>query len=625
MRTIEQLPELELLNVTEEQRNRLGSWLQDEVQTALAARSAQDTLWNEMLRLYEGVPKNPVKNTPIENAPNIEVTLAAIAIDSIYAQMLDTLYNISPRLTVRATQVNDKEGVEDAKAMQRFANFVVENEAELRLASEDVLLDDIQLGTGIYYIPWIEDLKKTKSATVKHRRPKVFAIPVEDFITPGAAKGDLHSHVWIGIRFWLTESELIARSRGLNIDLGLDGSGHVTAATPIANVGWVKSKRELLGRTSSARKVGMLFEIIDLYALYDINEDKQDEDLLITWDRTSSNVLKVRYNPFDRRPCESMVYQRRAHLFNGIGVAEMLKPYQEEVTEVHNARVTNMLIANARFWKSKTGAVPDGELRIWPNKLVELDNPDDLQPEQMGEIYPSSAQAEGIAVSLSERRVGVNDLSLPSPSQIMGSRTPATTAVSLLQKVNQRFTPAFDGARLATAAAARQCLYRYAERLLLGDLGVEEHINRVMGSKAAQRIIRILKDPDFDNIVTVELTASSASVNRDADRQNAMVLVNILTGYYQKTLELVAIAANPQTPPEVRDVARKISEKSGEVIDRTIRTFDQVRDPAMFILEVKEEMDNLEGLNSPGMQGLGQIISLIGQAGGNGAQPGGGA
>ena len=78
---------------------------------------------------------------------------------------------------------------------------------------------------------------------------------------------------------------------------------------------------------------------------------------------------------------------------------------------------------------------------------------------------------------------------------------------------------------------------------------------------------------------------------KDGDRQNAMMLVNILAQYYQRTLELVAIAANPQTPPAVVEVAKKIADSAGEIIDRTIRTFDQIRDPSTFIIQVEEEID----------------------------------
>jgi hypothetical protein len=54
------------------------------------------------------------------------------------------------------------------------------------------------------------------------------------------------------------------------------------------------------------------------------------------------------------------------------------------------------------------------------------------------------------------------------------------------------------------------------------------------------------------------------------------------------------LASNPETPPEVASLARKIATSAGEMIDRTIRTFDQVRDPGAFIIEIDEELNSLE-------------------------------
>ena len=137
----------------------------------------------------------------------------------------------------------------------------------------------------------------------------------------------------------------------------------------------------------------------------------------------------------------------------------------------------------------------------------------------------------------------------------------------------------------------------------------------VLGAEDGALVIDVLRTPRFDDAVSIELTASSASVNRDADRQNAIMLVNILATYYQRTLELVAIASSPQTPEPVRAVAQKIATAAGELIDRTIRAFDQIRDPQTFIVDVEAEIDQTVGTQP--QQALAGLIQLIG-GGGNG-------
>src|SRR3990167_5902328 len=531
MRLVEQLPEARPLEISDEYLCGLKAWLAIEIEDALSSRAAMDALWRDLLRQYEGVPRNPTRNHPVENAPNIEITLGAIASDSIYAQLIDLIYTANPLLTVRS---QNAEFVDHAKALQRFSEIVI-GQSNLRSASEHVALDDVQLGTGCYYIPWIESVKKTRSSRVTDRRPHIFSIPVEDLIVPGGAFEDIQLMPWVGLRFWHTQSELnlYASRRKWKID----------AFKPAGGKDFVRTRREDLGHTyTKIARATDLYETITIFCAYDIDGDGIDEDLLVVWDRTSRDIGLVTYNPFDRRPIEPTRYQLRAHLFYGLGVMEMIRPYQDETSEIHNARTLNMLLANCRFWKAREGSVPE-TMKIWGNKVQMLSDPTDLIAEQMADIYPSAAQAQAITTSLAERRVGVNEMSMPRPSQVLGSRTPGITAMSLLQQVNRRFTPAFDGYRNGTGAAVKQCLYRYQERLLAGDRAVEEDIMSVMGDEDGRLVIDVLRDDKFDEGMKIELTASSASVNRDADRQNSIMLVNLLAQYYQRTLELVSIAA----------------------------------------------------------------------------------
>ncbi len=613
MRWVEQHKDVRILGLTEHQLNRLSSWLTIEIEDAFAARAPLDEEWRNALRLYEGIPKNPVKNIPVENAPNTEVTLAAISADSIYAQSQDLIFNITPIVTVRPT---GKAYVPNAKALQRFVNWGVDNEFILRPATEHSILDDVQLGTGVYYTPWVESVKKTSINKIRERGPRIYSVPSEDFLVPGGSYDNHQRLKWNAMRTWMTRSELNTRSALRNWD--------VKRVLPAGHVDWVRSKRETLGHTiTSGRRISDLFEIMDIYCYFDIDEDGMEEDLLVIWDRTSKKVLKVGYNPYDHRPFDVMRYQLRSHLFYGLGVIEMLKQFQEEVTDLHNYRTLNVLLANCRIWKAKDGSVPD-DMKLWPNRVIMMANPDDLKPEQMGDVYPSSFQAEAATISLAERRVGINEMSMPRPSQVLGSRTPGITTMTLMQQVSRRFTPAFDAMRIGTSGAVRQCLYRYQERLLMGDKKAEEHLRKLLGEPDAQLVIEVLKADDFDEAVAVELTASSASINRDADKQNAMLLVNILGQYYQRMIELTAMATNPQTPPEVQAVAKKVAIAASEIIDRTVRTFEMMRDPQDFIIKIEGELDGaMGGMPQQGLAGLSQLLAQFSQ--GQEAIPAGGA
>jgi len=605
------------LSFDDERVNALKSFITVELEDAVSTRFQLESSWRELLRMYEGLTKNPVKNFPIENAPNIEVTVGAIAADAIYAQAYDTIFSVEPFVTVRSIPKSkgDKEYADSVAAMQRFVNHITDFELGIKDSGDEFLLDDVQLGTGIFYIPWTEKRKKTKIARILTACPRVRCHPPEDTFAPGGSVDDPDDAMWIGLRFWYTaqDIEALAQRNGWNT-LGV---------TPAGAKDWVRTRREMLGKQPSGiERKGNLYEIFDFYCYFDIDGDGLDEDLYVVWDRTSRNILKVVYNPYDRRPIEKGVYQRRSHLFYGLGVLEMMKPYEEELSDIHNYGTLNMLLANARIWKARTGTVP-ANMTLWPNRVIEMDDPDSLKPEQMGEVYSSIFSAQAVVMQLAERRVGVNEVSNPNQGQL-GNRTPGITALSMIQQFNKRFTPAFGAMRRAFAGAVKQALYRYQEQVLSGKSKVMAHIVRILGIQDGYRVISLLRNEDFDEGMVVELTASSATVNKEAERQATFQLVGILAQYYQRTLELITVASNPQTPPAVADVAKQIAESAGEVIERTLRTFDQVRDPSLFVIEMEEAID--AAVADRPRQAMLQLLPMLQQAqqGGNGGTPEGG-
>lgn len=593
----------------------LQTWITEEITRSKFTRAELETMWETALRLYEGQPKHQYRNVPIENAPNLEVPLSAIASDAIYAQMVNLIFNIDPMVTVAEV---DEEGryKEHVKALQRFVDIIAGEGGELGLrdAADNVVLDTVKLGTGIYYTRWAESTKKTKVEKIISSGVDVYPVPVEDFFIPGGAKNDLESIRWCAMRIWLTQNELNHRIKKYN---WLEGAAKVSN-----EVGRVRTIRERIGRHSGSMErrtdAGEVYEVFDMYCRYDIDGDGIDEDLLVTWDYGSRRILHWGFNPYDRRPFSVMRYQNRSFVFYGLGVVEMLRALQEGTTELYNHWIINSMLANARVWAAPHGTMPGGKLRLWPNRYLEMSDPRALIGLQLADTYPSAPAALSTTLSLAERRSGINDLTTPRPSQVLGSRTPGITALSLLQKANERFGPAFDSVRAATAGCVKQALYRYQEQLLAKNRVVEKKIVRMMGEERGALIIELLKDKEFDNAIKITLTASSVRQNRQVEQQNWLLVLPQILNYYERAFQLVQIMSQPGIPEPMRKVASQIFTRAGEIIDRALRNFD-VKDPQTFILKIEEELQQMQGLDQQGVTGLAQFISQLG--GGAGGVP----
>jgi len=603
----------QILGITEQKMYDLAMWIFNEFEDAFAFRRQFDRTIKECLRMYEGVPKLETRDTPVENAPNIEVTIGAISADMIYAQALDLIFNISPLVTVRSKPKSKGDEVANAtaKAFQRFVDHISTSpEYALRPAVETMVLEDVKAGTGHLYIPWVEKTKKTKSAKVLNAGPRFYAMPIEDVIVPAGSYHCIQDLPIFGLRFYRNEYEInaLAQKNRWNID----------GIQPVFKKSDIRQAREQLARSSEPANQRMkLYDIINVYCNFDIDGDGIAEELLVVWNHSGRKILSVGFPQEDRIPAEKAVYQLREHVYYGLGVLQMLMPYEEKLSDVHNFSTLNILLANSRMWVGSEG-LPE-TMKIWPGKYVQTANPrEDLQALQMADVYNSIWQDQILTMQLANQRVGINDVSRGGN---IPSRTPGITAMSFLQQVSRRFVPAFDSMRICISNAIAQAVYRYQERILAGDANAEAAILQILGYEDGMLVINALRNESFDEQVDIELTASSATVNREAERQNTVMLTNILAQYYQRTLELMGIAANPETPPEIVAVARKIIESASEVIDRTLRTFDQVRDPSLFIVEMSDELNQIE-TDRQQQQALGGLMQMLGGlAGGGGEQP----
>ena len=95
-----------------------------------------------------------------------------------------------------------------------------------------------------------------------------------------------------------------------------------------------------------------------------------------------------------------------------------------------------------------------------------------------------------------------------------------------------------------------------------------------------------------------------------------LMLVQMLGQYYERIIQLTAMAASPETPEPVKKIALKVAAAAGEMVDRTIRTFDQVRDPASFIIEVEDELAGVAA-GAPD-DAISQMMNMISGGGDNG-------
>ena len=592
--------------LTDERRHNLERILQREITEATSARFRQEVRWRENMRQYEGIPRTEIRNFPIEAAPNVELNISGIVVDTIYAQSLDILFGTDPIIRVRPSGTHID--MEDVSAdIQTLANRLAGTEMGLHSAARHTILDDVKHGTGVYYVPWTERVRITDIARITNRQPRVYSPPLEDVLTPGGAETFDEWLPWVGVRYWLSETQMRTRRDAYGWDI--EGT-QTTSST-----GYTRYAREQSGNTrASTTRIGNLYDVWLLFGHFDVDGDGIERDLLVYYNLSGNKVVHASWNPYDNYPIELMQYQLREHLIHGIGTVEMCSQFQESATMILNEFMANAMLANNRAWVGPPGLVPGDTLRLRPGKYLGVTDANAIQALQLADVYPGSLQALSILNQMWERRTGVNEVSSPRPSSMLGNRTPGITTMTLMQQANRRFSTAFDSMRDATAGAVRQGLYRYHERVRMGDADAIAHLLKLFPDpERGSMVLAALGHEDFTSALVVEMQASTATANAIQDR-HLIQIAGILGSYYDKALQGLTLAATQGIPETVRSAALKAAQGTSEIIKRALSKFDQIRDAEQFVLDLEEEINALPTAPPP----------LSGGAGGGGGVPNGG-
>jgi hypothetical protein len=153
-----------------------------------------------------------------------------------------------------------------------------------------------------------------------------------------------------------------------------------------------------------------LYDLQHGFIYYDVDGDGYQEDLEFTLHADSETLLRIDYNMLGIRPFVDFTYLFRPHYRRGMGTGWITEHMQDEVDATHNMRIDNMKIANQRIFVAKRDVGLAAKEDIYPGKVLFLDDPrNDFQAFQAGEIYPSSLQAEQMAMNYAQRGSGMSD------------------------------------------------------------------------------------------------------------------------------------------------------------------------------------------------------------------------
>jgi hypothetical protein len=375
-------------------------------------------------RQLEAKPEHKTRTGPIKNPSNVVPPLAMIHGQGMGAQINSHFSMRKPFWTCKALR-DEPEDHADAKLWTKYVGSILaESRNDLNIAEvrRVVSAEAAVMPVVFVKVPWstLEWNFKTKEEdgairsvrTTYRDGPEPIVVPIEHCLYP-PEWSKVHQMPWITHEVTMPKHELEAKKsawRDVEKVLGW-ARDHSTVDEA--------SRDEAIGKRGERKGV---YDISETHFYRDVDKDGLPEDLILTWHRPSKTLLNLTYNVLGVREFVPFGYIRRSYSIESRGTGQICVTLQEEAEGIHNVRNDNMKIVNVRMLAMRRSVLLANKEEIYGGKIWITDNPkEDIVPVQLGEVYPSSLEAENWTWAMAAKATGFEAMQ-GMPNEQLGSR-----------------------------------------------------------------------------------------------------------------------------------------------------------------------------------------------------------
>lgn len=535
-------------------------------------------------KAYEATPAEDVREFPWHGASNLVVPIVAIHSDTLLARVMSAVIKTRPLWVIKDLKEQKAAPSGMRSSLEEFFQYVGLEPEELDLyrVYHEWFAEAIQLGTSVVKVPWVKQIehmygpagdmsdKQEWHKKTVYEGPRPEKLRYENFFYPLNAASieqmDFKYDVILLTKDELEERKFLNIYDKLAVQTVLaqpDRTGNQTQVT-------AQKQQDAMVRTVP-NQYSWEWDICECHFKYRV--DTEHFARCVVWYHNKSNTILRSY--YEYYPTEIYIAARlfyRADMFPGMGFGEIMLPFQEEISEIHNQRRDNNTIANMKAWAVDPNSKLHRGFKIYPSAMVpavqEQGKPE-ISPLEMGTPVQGEIDSERLSLELAEKRSGVSP---PMQGAGAGSNTKrgvytAMGTLSLMQDGNTRTDLNTTDIRYAHTRLGRVLGLEY------GTFGVRDDLLEQFGEGGA----RIKQG--FEALVARKMAlpiyASTASVNREVEKQSSIMVTQIMDKYHQTVAAMLASLGNPMIPEEVKAYTKEAMEAGRTLMMTTLRYFQQ--------------------------------------------------
>jgi len=580
-------------------------------------------------KYYKGVRDE--KGYPYEGTANVAIPVTRSDADAIFVRIYDALTNKRKNFLMKPKGVADESKKAYFKTLETAFEHYLRNVLNFRERIRPAVLQGVKTGTGIlrlvyetknqcYYRyanaqdledPSVDKYKPesgdlmVKETSLVFRGPNVYPVPREDFIISSDATSIKNAYM-VGMAFTLRKPQLILRGKK---DIYI--KANVEKCTPQYTVDETKQDRaEAHGGHIEKTKYEEPYKLWELWFSFDVDNDGEEDDIVVTWNHESGVILNAIYNPmfYGYRPFADLRGNQIEYTYDGEGVCEILEAIQEEIDAIHNLRLDRLAQINLPVTLVRQGlGLKDFKLTPGKTWVIDENLEEAIRIINFPDVYFSLDREEDRLVAYGDRSVGITQNVLGNST---AERPVAKETLINVEEANKKFkswTESFRGGLLELGYMLLEMFAQYQPSYTYTDeSGKSMSVPMPMGN------IRDLLDLDLE--------VSSEQMNMEVRREMNIAKYQILSDYMTKMAGMVQAFVDPMQNSEMKKFILEVNNIGSTVLNAVMEDFDE-RSPEAIVPDMNKIL-NVEQdiMNSPDIQ-----MMLQQQQGINPVQPGQGA
>lgn len=551
-----------LEGVSKEKLDALSIWLEQWIDDLTSDQSDKQRQWSDQEEAYRAMSDYSTTGKPFVGASSETIPAIAMAVDPIHARLDTGIFKQDPVFQVKPLK---KSFSKYNFALTQWINYYQKNVVKLRRIASPRILELTKLGTCVFKTVYDRQCAKIKTydpvtwnvvekEEVRFNGPRTFGISIGDFLFPSLYQDVQDCPIVVERQRTTIDKLKVAEASGKLANVDKIKGQETNYRTQLEDAHEESSSHK------SSRRYHEDIEVFEAWFDYDIDGNGLPEHLVATYHKDTRTFLQLRYNWYfhQRKPYTVIPYQLTNDSLYGIGIGEMVKPFQDALTKWHRMASDNAYLANIRMFIVKRESGIEEVPRLYAGRCFFVDDPrSDFIPFSGGDVYPSTLAERQNLFGLAEKRTGVSDYLTGRESPIIGSRATATSTLALIQEGTKRVEEVLENIRNGLAEVVENWIYIWIQ-YGLGDLDDIVFDDDDTG-RLVNEFFKTITAENVNGALAIDLTATDAAGNRQAMQAMQLQIIQVMMQYLEKVLAagqamLMAKQANPELATLIIDV-----------------------------------------------------------------------